>query len=59
MRLLQTLLPLVLVIFAYGGKVKWGPHGKPKIEKPKKPVKGCKKAKLSDLLKDNNDTRCK
>ena len=59
MRLLQILLLLGLITFVNGGKVKWDKNGKPKIEKSKKPVKGCNKPKLSDLLKDINGTKCK
>ncbi len=59
MRLVQILLLLGFVVFANGGKVKWGANGKPKIEKSKKPVKGCNKASLNSLLKDNNGTKCK
>jgi len=60
MRLLQILLFLILVVVANGGKVKWDANGKPKVEKSKKPVKGCNKASLDSLLKDNNGTvKCK
>ena len=59
MRFLQILLFLGLIGFANGGKVKWAEDGKPIIEKSDKPVKGCNKAELKDLLKDNNSTKCK
>jgi hypothetical protein len=59
MRLLQVLLFLALVVFANGGKVKWNSNGKPTIEPSSKPVKGCNKAKLEDLTKDNNSSKCK
>jgi len=59
MRLLQILLLLGLITFVNGGKVKWDKDGKPMIEKSKKPAKGCHKAKLTDLLKDTNSTKCK
>jgi len=59
MRFLQiVVLFLALVIVANGGKVKWGPDGKPIIEASSKPIKGCHKAKLNELAKqkDNNST---
>ena len=59
MRFLQILLFLALVIGANGGKVKWDSNGKPIIESSSKPVKGCNKAKLEDLTKDNNGSKCK
>ncbi len=59
MRLLQILLFLGLVIFANGGKVKWDKNGKPKIEKSKKPEKGCNKTSLNSLLQDKNSSKCK
>ena len=60
MRFLQILLFLALVVVANGGKVKWGPDGKPIIEASNKPIKGCDKSKLEELAKDNNSSkRCK
>ena len=60
MRFLQILLFLALVVGANGGKVKWGPDGKPIIEASNKPIKGCNKSKLDDLAKDSNSTKkCK
>jgi hypothetical protein len=48
-----------LIGFANGGKVKWAEDGKPIIEKSDKPVKGCNKSKLDELVKDSNTTKCK
>jgi hypothetical protein len=59
MRFLQIVIFLALVVVANGGKVKWGANGKPIIQKPEKPVKGCNKEKLDDLVKDNNSSKCK
>ena len=59
MRLFKlSLLLLLLVMGANGGKVKWDSNGKPIIEKSKKPIKGCKKETLDSVLKDKNST-CK
>ncbi|NOZ90473.1 MAG: hypothetical protein GXO60_04205 [Epsilonproteobacteria bacterium] len=59
MRFLQVLLFLALVVAANGGKVKWDSNGKPKIEPSNKPIKGCNKTKLEDLVGDNNSSKCK
>jgi hypothetical protein len=61
MKFLQIVgLFLALVVVANGGKVKWGSDGKPIIEASKKPIKGCNKAKLNELARDNNSTvHCK
>jgi hypothetical protein len=59
MRFLQIALFLGLIGFANGGKVKWAEDGKPIIEKSDKPVKGCNKSKLDELVKDSNTTKCK
>jgi len=58
MRFIQILLFLALVVGANGGKVIWDKDGKPKIEKSKKPIKGCNKKSLSELAKDNNSSKC-
>jgi len=50
---------LALVVVANGGKVKWGPDGKPIIEASTKPIKGCNKSKLDELGQDNNTSKCK
>lgn len=51
-----TLLCLVIVVFANGGKVNWDSKGKPQIEKPSKPVKGCQQQSLEDLAGDKKDS---
>jgi hypothetical protein len=57
MRFLRiTLLFLVFVVFANGGKVNWDSQGKPQIEKSEKPVKGCMQGGLESLGQDNNNT---
>jgi len=43
----------------YAGKIKWDKNGNPILEKPTKPVKGCQKQDLDELLKDKNDSKCK
>jgi hypothetical protein len=58
MNFLKIVLFLALVVVANGGKVKWDSSGKPKIEKSKKPIKGCNKKSLSELAKDNNSSKC-
>ncbi|MCK4442529.1 MAG: hypothetical protein KAU90_11025 [Sulfurovaceae bacterium] len=58
MRFLQIVLFLALVVAANGGKVVWGSDGKPIIEKSKKPIKGCNRKSLSELVKDNNSSKC-
>ena len=53
-----TLLFLVFVVVANGGKVNWDSNGKPHIEKSDEPVKGCNQRGIEDLLKDNNSSSC-
>jgi hypothetical protein len=59
MRFLQVIVFLAFVIVANGGKVNWDSQGKPQIEKPKKPVKGCMRGGLESLGQDNNTSNCK
>jgi hypothetical protein len=51
-----TLLFLAIVVFANGGKVNWDSKGKPQIEKPTKPAKGCTQGGLGSLGKDDSNT---
>jgi|GEM_PF-5869334 len=61
MRLLISILVILSIAssFTYAGKVNWDKDGNPILEKPTKPVKGCQKQNLNDLLKDKNSTKCK
>ena len=52
-----ALIFLTIVVVANGGKVNWDSKGKPQIEKPSKPVKGCKKQGLEDLGEDEKDKK--
>ena len=59
MRFLQVVVLFVLfVVGANGGKVIWDGSGKPQIEASGKPIKGCNKAGLKELLKDRNSSDC-
>lgn len=53
-----TLLLLLFVVIANGGKVNWDSKGKPQIERSDKPVKGCNQKGLEKLLKENNSSSC-
>jgi hypothetical protein len=50
------LLFLGLVAVANGAKVNWNAHGKPKVEKSNKPIKGCTQNSLLFMAEDNNDS---
>jgi len=59
MRFLQIVLFLLLVVVvANGGKVIWGPDGKPIIQVSENPIKGCHKKGLDAIIKDNNGSNC-
>jgi hypothetical protein len=57
MKFLQIIVLFsVLVVIANGGKVNWDSKGKPQIEKPTKPIKGCNQRGLSSLGEENNNS---
>jgi hypothetical protein len=60
MRLSISILVALFVTssFSLAGKVSWDKDGNPILEKPTKPLKGCQKQSLNDLLRDKNSTKC-
>jgi len=60
---MRLIILSLIAIFAissnlYAGKINWDKNGNPILEKPTKPIKGCQKKGLDELLKDKNSS-CK
>jgi len=60
MRLITIgLVAIFAVTTISAGKIKWDSNGNPILEKPTKPIKGCQKQSLEELVEDKNGSNCK